>query len=101
MCHCAAARCTEWATFNCGRCLVRYCSEACQRAAWPAHRAQCKRAWTQARARLAAARADIEALVDVPPSLCPCATCKGMAQSCAGSGMLAGIAQQTHGAAVR
>ncbi len=38
--------CTQQAMLRCGRCQTRmYCSEACQKREWPAHRLYCS-AWT-------------------------------------------------------
>ena len=74
------ARCSKevpFGKFTCGGCVKfggpafapSYCGAACQRAHWPAHRAECRRAELLAREREAAAAAAADALLVPMPAL--------------------------------
>ena len=71
------ARCSKevpFGKFTCGGCVKfgrdfspSYCGADCQRAHWPAHRAECRRAKERQRAREAAHAAAADALLTPPP----------------------------------
>ncbi|KAJ6551756.1 hypothetical protein B0H19DRAFT_1073395 [Mycena capillaripes] len=54
MVQCDVPECTEEGKSQCGRCKQRfYCSVACQQKAWPAHKEECKRLTSKAKANAA------------------------------------------------
>jgi len=75
--HCAKE--VAFGKLTCGGCTKfggaqfapSYCGAACQRAHWPAHRAECRRAEARARAREAAFAAAADAALEILPAGSP------------------------------